>query len=203
MQVGEMSSGGDLGTRPPGRGVLALVAGPSGAGKDTLIAGAREALAGDGRFHFAQRIITRTADASAVEQHLAVSPQAFRAEAAAGGFLLAWHAHGTDYGIPASVRLQLDCGHIVVANVSRSVVAAAQGVGFPVALILVTAPASLLADRLASRGREGATEIASRLQRPAPPPVEGVNVIEIANDGTPAQGIARLVSVLKGLSEDH
>src|SRR6478735_7400513 len=43
--------------------MLIGVVGPSGAGKDTLMAGARAALAGDGRFRFLRRAITRAAGA--------------------------------------------------------------------------------------------------------------------------------------------
>ena len=44
---------------PPGRGTLALVVGPSGAGKDALIDGARHHFAGDPRYSFPRRLITR------------------------------------------------------------------------------------------------------------------------------------------------
>ena len=43
--------------------MLVLVVGPSGAGKDTLLAAAREALAGDPRIRFVRRAITRPAEA--------------------------------------------------------------------------------------------------------------------------------------------
>ena len=49
-------------------GRLVLVVGPSGAGKDTLINRAKEALKGDPRFHFVRRVVTRAADAAA-EDH--------------------------------------------------------------------------------------------------------------------------------------
>ena len=41
------------------KGCFVAVVGPSGAGKDTIMDAARVALAGDTRFHFVRRIITR------------------------------------------------------------------------------------------------------------------------------------------------
>ena len=42
--------------------MLVLVVGPSGAGKDSLLNGAREAFRGDARIGFARRVITRPPD---------------------------------------------------------------------------------------------------------------------------------------------
>jgi phosphonate metabolism protein PhnN/1,5-bisphosphokinase (PRPP-forming) len=95
--------------------MLILVVGPSGAGKDTLLTAAREALRQDARFHFAQRVITRPTDAGG-EEHQAITEQEF----AARDFALQWQAHGLRYGIPADV---IDSRDVVVANVSRTVVA--------------------------------------------------------------------------------
>ena len=66
-------------------GTLFLIVGPSGAGKDTLLDGAREALAGDQRYHFARRTITRPADAGG-EAHTEVTSAEFTRLKDAGTF---------------------------------------------------------------------------------------------------------------------
>ena len=98
-------------------GVLVLVVGPSGAGKDTLLDAARERLADDQRFRFVRRVITRPAEAGG-ETHEAVS----RAEFTARRFALSWQAHGLSYGIPLDIAGDITAGRIVVANVSRGVI---------------------------------------------------------------------------------
>ncbi len=176
-------------------GMLVLVVGPSGAGKDTLLGLARVALADDRRFRFVRRVITRSADAGG-EDHLAVSPEAFRRLA----FALSWHAHGLDYGIPADVADDIARGVVVVASVSRGVILAAAA-RFPVRVIEVTAPPAVLAQRLASRGREPAANVAERLARHIALP-GGVPVQTVMNDGTPRQGADRFVSVLLGFAAE-
>lgn len=125
--------------------MLVLVVGPSGAGKDTLLNAAREAFHGDPRVHFARRVITRPADPDG-ENHEPVT----EAEFAARDFALSWSAHGLRYGIAA-----VDTAPVVVANVSRGVIAQAAA-HHAVRVIEVTASPELLAARLAARGRETA-----------------------------------------------
>ncbi|MBS0559097.1 MAG: phosphonate metabolism protein/1,5-bisphosphokinase (PRPP-forming) PhnN [Proteobacteria bacterium] len=175
--------------------MLVLVVGPSGAGKDTLLDAARTALADDPRFRFIRRAITRAADAGG-EQHEAVSP----AEFARRRFALAWHAHGLDYGIPEDIEADLAQGRVVIASVSRAVIAeAAQR--YPVRVIEVTAPPEVLAERLRSRGRETADEIAGRLARAVPLPA-GIDAEIVSNDGTLEEGARRFLAALSRAAED-
>jgi ribose 1,5-bisphosphokinase len=157
--------------------MLVLVVGPSGAGKDTVLGLARQALAGDKRFRFIRRVITRPADAGG-EDHEAVSEEAF----ARREFALSWGAHGLRYGIPLNVVDDLARGVVVVANVSRGVIAEA-------------ASAEILARRLATRGRETAEDIAKRLARDVAIPGD-VAVDTVVNDGTPEEAADRFVTML-------
>jgi ribose 1,5-bisphosphokinase len=174
--------------------MLVLVVGPSGAGKDTLLGLARQALTNDRRFRFVRRVITRSADPDG-EDHEAVTPEAF----AQRSFALQWRAHGLSYGIPAEVEAELADGRVMVANVSRGIIAEAAA-RFPVRIIQVTAPAGVLAARLAARGRETAADVSRRLSREVELP-DGVVVETIVNDGAPEVGAARFVAALRGFAD--
>lgn len=179
-------------------GALILVVGPSGAGKDTLLAGARAALAHDPAFLFARRDITRTADAGG-EDHRAVREADFAQVAAAGGYLLHWTAHGLSYGLPIALQSVRDSGVHVVANGSRAMIAAARERLAPVRVVAIAAPPAVLRARLAARGRETAAEIEERVARAAAHAVTGADVVEVLNDGSVEQGVAALVAALRGL----
>lgn len=154
--------------------------------------GARRALAGDPRFVFARRIITRPEDAGG-EAHEEATETGFAAREAAGGFYVTWSAHGLRYGLPAAIEADLAAGRSVIANVSRGIPALVADRARAV-VVEITAPAEILALRLAARGREDAADIASRLSREGARYPEGVAVRAIINDATPEIGIARLVA---------
>ena len=165
--------------------MLVLVVGPSGAGKDSLLNAAREAFRDDPRVRFVRRVITRPVDPDG-ENHEPVS----EAEFGARDFALSWSAHGLRYGIPS-----VDFAPVVVANVSRGVIAEAAA-RYDTRVIEVTAPPAVLASRLASRGRESAADIALRLSRAAAIP-DGVVVETVWNDATLAEGAARFIEALR------
>jgi ribose 1,5-bisphosphokinase len=103
---------------PIRNGAFVAIVGPSGAGKDTLIAHARTVLSGEPQVEFVRRVITRPCD-GATEDHDTLDEEGFAQSQAAGAFALAWQAHGLSYGIPAGVDRVIDNGHVAVANVSR------------------------------------------------------------------------------------
>jgi ribose 1,5-bisphosphokinase len=85
-----------------------------------------------------------------------------------------------------------------VVNISRGSIAAAAAM-FPTLVLEITAPAEVLAARLAARGRETAADIAARLTREVALP-EGVRVARVMNDRSAEEGAAAVVKVLKEAS---
>lgn len=180
-------------------GSLVLVVGPSGVGKDTLIDGARQALENDKRFTFVRRLVTRPSG-SAGEEHDSVEPAAFAEMEAAGRFALSWDAHNLRYALPLSLDTDLALGRIVVANVSRHVVAEACAKYPACSVVLITAEISRRAERLIARGRESGDQITARLARESAPVPAGVNPIMIDNSGSIAIGVTAFVMALRAIA---
>ncbi|CAN5177825.1 phosphonate metabolism protein/1,5-bisphosphokinase (PRPP-forming) PhnN [soil metagenome] len=146
-----------------GPGRLVLVVGPSGAGKDTLIDLARGACRNDARIVFARRVVTR--EASSFEDNAQATPDAFQRARASGLFAVHWEAHGLHYALPSAIDDDIAAGRTVVANVSRTVIDVLRGAYREVVVVLVTAPADLLAERLAARTRSSDGASGARLGR--------------------------------------
>lgn len=163
-------------------GRLLTVVGPSGAGKDSLIAYARRELSGDPSILFVRRVITRTAVASA-EDHDHLSPEQFAIARAAGQFAVHWDAHGLSYGIPSTVRTHLSVGGVAVLNGSRAALPNIRAAFGRVVVVHVTAPPEVLAKRLAGRGRETEADISHRLRRGRIDPPCPEDWVEIDNSG--------------------
>lgn len=178
------------------RGLLVLVVGPSGAGKDTLIDAARRTLADDPQVVFPRREITRPADAGG-EDHVPVDVDAFRARRLAGHYALSWEAHGLGYGVPDAIRADLAVGRSVVVNVSRGVIDDARRRLAPVRVLSLSVPADMLRRRLAARGRETAEEIELRVARAGAFAVAGPDVVPVVNDGGIESAASRLVAAIR------
>lgn len=180
-------------TRP---GVLFLVVGPSGVGKDSLIDGARRFLDQDISFWFPTRYITRPADAGG-EVHQAMTSEEYDRLTLDGAFMLSWRAHGHGYGIPIAAKEALARGRSVIANASRQVIDEARRQWSPVRVMLITAPRDVLRERLTRRGRETADEIERRLDRVDAYRVAGDDVREVVNASELERATNRFVAMLE------
>lgn len=174
-------------------GRVFAVVGPSGAGKDTLLAGA---VAASPQLHWARRVVTR-AEAVGGEPFEGVTAAEFDFLSGAGVFALEWPAHGLRYGIRASEFGNLAKGVDVLFNGSRAALPMAVARFNDLVVLRITAPSRVLAERLAARGRETVAEIEARLARASYEVPDGLPVIDVANDATPALGVARLLAALQ------
>jgi ribose 1,5-bisphosphokinase len=155
------TAAGQVGAVGPGR--LVLVVGPSGAGKDTLLRLAQASCADDHDVVFPRRVVTRAS--SADEDNIALSPDEFTRARDHGDFAVHWDAHGHSYALPLEINDDIRAGRAVVANVSRTVIAALRKAYANVVVVAITAPPDVLAQRLAARARHTDGNIADRLAR--------------------------------------
>lgn len=161
----------------PGQGAWVFVCGPSGAGKDSVMAWARDALAGETRLHFARRLVTRHAPSAWDD---GVSAPALQALLADGQLAWHWQAHGLLYGVHRSYAACVMAGDVVVVNGSRTHARELAGRA-DVRCVVITAPQPLLAARLHARGREDAPAVARRLHRNAASVLPAADLV-IRND---------------------
>lgn len=176
-------------------GTLFYIVGPSGAGKDTLIAGALARLAGTGRWVGAQRWITRS-DAIG-EDHAVVDPATFETLRHDGRVLHSWEAHGLGYALPTTLLDDLAAGRNVLANGSRAAVPDLGGRVSRFVVIEVTAPLEVLRARILERGRESGEAVERRLARAAEPLEVAGDFARVVNDGTVDDAVDAFVAVLE------
>lgn len=168
--------------RDNGEGCMIAVVGPSGAGKDTLMAHAARAFSGRTDVVFARRVITRDAAAGS-EDHESVCEAEFEKLQTDGHFAVSWQAHGLHYGIPADTKHAVANGAIVIANGSRSALGLFRQAYPNLVVINVTARPEVLAMRLEARGRESRDDILRRLDRSSLGVIGDYTVITIDNSG--------------------
>ena len=181
---------------PETSGILVLVVGPSGAGKDSVMRGAAEKLVGNPRYAFPRRVVTRQADTVA-EDHDSMSEAEFALALARGEFMLFWQAHGNHYGIPKCVADQITAGHVAVINVSRHILHDAANSYPHLVIAEVTADADIRIARIQNRGRELADDAAKRASRETPPFPPDIEVIRIENNGAVEDAVAAFTDALR------
>jgi len=174
-----------------GPGRLVLVVGPSGAGKDTLLGLARAACADDPKVVFVRRVVTR--ESSAAEDNEQLTVEGFREAQARGAFAVHWEAHDHAYGLPRSIEDDVRAGRTVVANVSRSVISTLRHAYSNVVVVSITAPAEVLAERLAMRKRGSDGNIALRLARKAEDADPDATIVNVSSADYHARQLLRII----------
>lgn len=160
-------------------GRLIAVVGPSGVGKDSVMAALVATAPG---LAIQRRCITRAPEAGG-EDFTPLSLPAFEAQRAAGAFCLSWQAHGLHYGIPAEALARVAADEVLLVNLSRAALAEAARLFAGLTVLSLTARPETLAARLAGRGRETEADIAARLARDGACIPEGLHTVTVANDG--------------------
>jgi ribose 1,5-bisphosphokinase len=178
-----------------GPGKLVLLVGPSGAGKDTLLGLARAACADDSTIVFVRRVVTR--EASSAEDNEQISVDAFREACARGAFAIHWEAHGHSYGLPRSIEDDIRAGRTVVANVSRTVIPSLRHAYAKVVVVSITAPADVLAARLAMRKRGSDGNIAQRLARRVEDAEPDATIVNVSSAEYHARQLLRIIGGAK------
>jgi ribose 1,5-bisphosphokinase len=108
-----------------------------------------------------------------------------------------WEAHGHRYALLRAIDDDIRSGRTVVANVSRTVIAAMRRAYADVLVVSITAPPDVLAERIAMRARNSDGKLESRLHRT----VENASTAPdatIVNTGSAEYHARQLVRVIKG-----
>lgn len=175
---------------------LIYTVGPSGAGKDSLLAWLRARLPAQAPVHLARRTVSRPMQPGG-ETHESVDAGEFEALRARNAFVFDWQANALRYGVREQELLPLQYGAWVLVNGSRAhLPQAAQK--FPGLTVLhITASPETLRKRLLSRGRETPDMVEARIARATELawPM-GTEAIEISNDGTLDEAGAQLQDAL-------
>lgn len=179
-------------------GHLVLVVGPSGAGKDSVLNGAKARFARDRHFVFPRRFVTRLGNAAA-EDHVSMTEMEFAIAVAEDAFALWWRAHGNFYGIGRSIAGDLAAGAVVAINCSRTAIGEALERFENVTVVEVSAPPDQLVARIVARGRETAEQAEKRVSRDVPDYPAGARVVKIVNDGPVDRAVDQFCALLRAL----
>lgn len=178
---------------------LIYTMGPSGAGKDSLLAWLRLQLSAQAPVRFARRTIDRPAQEGG-EQHESILTTDFHAQAATNAFALHWSANGLHYGIRNTELDGLQSGQWVFVNGSRAHLPVALDRYPDMTVLHITASTEVLRQRLLSRGRESPKMVEARVQRTAGLQIpHNSRFIEVHNDSSLEAAGHQLMKSLKGL----
>ena len=145
-------------------GLLILIIGNSGSGKDSIMRGVKERYPSDLKsLYLTQRYITRPY--SDTEDYIAIKPEDFKKLSLQGELVLEWHIYGLDYGIPIEIDDWLKRGHPVLVNVSRSIVKKARRIYQNILVVFIDVPFEITLKRVKERARESGIRLEERILR--------------------------------------
>ena len=145
-------------------GILFLVVGNSGSGKDSIIYGAaRKYPQNLKKVHVVKRYITRPP--SETEDNYSITPYEFKEMENQGKFALKWHIYQLNYGIPIEIDDWLKDGHPVLVNVSRTIVDEAREKYENIKVVFIEVPFKITLQRVKDRGREKGELLDMRIER--------------------------------------
>lgn len=143
---------------------LIYLMGPSGAGKDSLIAHIKAA--NELLLHIPTRYITRPVQHNDVEQHIYMTLEAFDQAEQEQRFACSWRANGHAYALDVSLHQDLDAGKLVLINGSRAhYPKVAQNLQVACIPVYLHISSEVQTQRLWQRGRENKAQIAERVAR--------------------------------------
>jgi len=145
-------------------GMLILVVGNSGSGKDSIMRGVKEKYPSNLKeLYLTQRYITRPY--SDTENYIAIKPEDFKKLSLQGEFVLEWHIYGLDYGVPIEIDGWLEKGHPVLVNVSREIIKKARSMYQNILVVFIDVPFEITLKRVKERARESGARLEERILR--------------------------------------
>jgi phosphonate metabolism protein PhnN/1,5-bisphosphokinase (PRPP-forming) len=145
-------------------GILFLIVGNSGSGKDSIISGLIKVFPPNlKQLYTPKRIITRLPSEN--ENNIHISTQEFKRMEEKGKFALKWQIYGLDYGIPITIESYLKRGHPVIINVSRTIVKDAREKYENLKVIFIQVPFDITRQRIKDRKRETEGLLKERIER--------------------------------------
>jgi ribose 1,5-bisphosphokinase len=110
-----------------------------------------------------KRYITRPP--SDTEKNISITAKEFQKMKSNGEFALNWHIYGLDYGVPIEIDEWLKDGHLVVVNVSRTIVPLARQKYKNIKVVFIEVPFEVTLERIKERGRETGKRLEERIER--------------------------------------
>ena len=145
-------------------GILFLIVGNSGSGKDSIISGVISKHPSNLKQIYApKRYITRPP--SKFEKNISITPEEFKKMEINGKFALKWNIYGLNYGILTEIDNFLNKGHSVIINVSRTIVKQAREMYKNVKVIFIEVPFEITLQRIKDRKRETEDLLKERIER--------------------------------------